>query len=77
MPTMIMQYRWASENGHLEVVRYLVEQGANIHANNDYAIRWASENGHLEVVRYLVEKGANIHANNDYAIQMGISKWTS
>ena len=24
--------RWASENGHLEVVKYLVENKANIHA---------------------------------------------
>ena len=25
--------RWASENGHLEVVKYLVENKANIHAD--------------------------------------------
>ena len=39
--------------GHLEVVKYLVENGANIHGRDDLAIRWASENGHLEVVKYL------------------------
>jgi len=32
---------WAAENGHLEVVRFLIESGANIHAENDYALRWA------------------------------------
>ena len=53
------------ENGHLEVVKYLVENKANIHAKNDYALRLASGNGHLEVVKYLVENGANIHAKND------------
>lgn len=36
---------------------YLVEQGADIHANGDYALRWAAKNGHLDVVKYLVKQG--------------------
>jgi len=52
--------RWASEYGHLDVVKYLVEHGADITADNNYAVRWASLNGHLEVVKYLVEHGADI-----------------
>ena len=58
----------ASENRHLEVVKFLIDKGADIHAQNDYALRWASENGHLEVVKFLIEKGADIHAQNDYAL---------
>ncbi len=49
----------ASENGHLEVVKYLVEQGANIHAYAAFALRWAFRNGHIEIVKYLEEQGAN------------------
>ena len=66
--------RYASENGHLDVVKYLVEfkpDGANIHAQNDDALRWASNNDHLDIVKYLVElkpDGANIHANDDDAL---------
>jgi len=45
--------QWASENGYLEVVEFLVGKGANIHADNDYALRWASRNDHLEVVKFL------------------------
>ena len=65
MLRMMIALRWASKNGHLEVVKYLVENKANIHAQNDEALRLASENGHLEVVKYLVENKANIHAQND------------
>ena len=50
-------------------MRDKVENGANIHANNDYALRLASKNGYLEVVMFLVEKGANIHADRDYALR--------
>jgi len=46
--------RKATLNGHLDVVKSLVESGANIHARDD-ALRWAAENGHIETVKYLVE----------------------
>ena len=39
--------------GLLPVIKKLIEQGANIHADNDLAIRRAANNGHLETVRYL------------------------
>lgn len=55
-------------NGRLEVVKYLVEVGANIHAYNDWAFRRAEENNHMEVVKYLAEAGADIHAGNELAL---------
>ena len=60
--------------GHLEVVKYLVSQGADIHANNERALRRACEEGHLDVVKYLVEQGANIHADNEYALHWASRK---
>ena len=52
----------AIENNDLESIRYLVEQGANLRAYDDYALRLAAWYGHLEVVKYLLEQGANLHA---------------
>ena len=40
---MILLLYGPVENGHLDVVKYLVSVGADIHANNDYAVRVASE----------------------------------
>jgi hypothetical protein len=58
----------ASYYGSLELVKYALGKGANIHASNDLALRWASQSGHLEVVKYLVERGADIHLFNDEAL---------
>jgi ankyrin repeat protein len=49
---------------------FLVESGAKIHADKDYALRWAAANGHLNVVRFLIESGANVHADNDWALRI-------
>jgi ankyrin repeat protein len=54
------------------VVKLLIKNKANIHANDDYALRWSSSNGYIEVVKFLIEKGANIHADDDYAL-----RWSS
>jgi hypothetical protein len=43
----------ASREGCLEVVRLLLENGADVHAYDDEALRWASENGNLKVVALL------------------------
>ena len=58
----------AASEGHLEVVKYLVEQGADINATTSrygwtvlhYAATW----GQLAVVRYLVEQGADVNAKD-------------
>jgi hypothetical protein len=52
----------------LEVIKRLVKKGANIHADNNYALQWAAESGHLDVVKFFVEKGADIYAENDLAL---------
>jgi ankyrin repeat protein len=47
------------DTGNLEIVKYLVESGADILADNNRAVRWAVRSGYLEVVKYLVESGAD------------------
>jgi len=48
----------AAQEGHLEVIRFLVEEHKpDINANNGMALRRASENNHIEVVEYLLSIG--------------------
>jgi hypothetical protein len=54
--------RWAAEKGHLDMIKYLVSQGADVTACNNMAIRWAARKGQLEVVQYLVSQGADVTA---------------
>ena len=59
----------AAQEGHLEVVRCLVGQGANVDQDNkdgSTPLYIAAHHGHLAVVQLLVENGANVnHANNN------------
>ena len=64
--------RWASLRGQLEVVKYLVSKGADIHVFDEISLRWASEEGHLETVKYLIENGADIHALNDFSLMSAV-----
>jgi ankyrin repeat protein len=74
-------FRFACAMGHLEVVKWLIEQcnGTNkiidIHAKNEFAFRGACRQGHSEVVKLLIEqhKGTNktidIHIYDEFAFR--------
>ena len=76
----------SAENGHLLIVKSLVESGADIHFDNDCALRLTTVSkgpgrtlgyagaryGHLDVVKFLIDSGADIHADNDYALRSSI-----
>ena len=61
--------RLSAENGHLDMVKFLVQNGADIHMLDDYALLFAAENGHLDVVKFLVQNGANIQSRSDRALR--------
>jgi ankyrin repeat protein len=59
---------WAAYNGHLAVVQYLCEQGADKDARDGIGwapLHWAAYKGHLPVVQYLCEQGADKEARNN------------
>lgn len=57
------------EEINLEVIKRLIEEGANPKADESYALRWAANNGHLEIVKLLLEAGADPKAFNSDALK--------
>ncbi|XP_065901120.1 uncharacterized protein [Dysidea avara] len=58
----------AASNGHVQVVQYLHEKGANINCVDKYGdtpLHKAASSGSLAVVKYITDHGANIHAVNE------------
>jgi len=55
----------ATEGNKLEIVKLLLNSGANIHINNDVIIILAVDTDNVELIEYLISRGANIHARND------------
>lgn len=48
--------RVAAKYGYLSVVKFLIANGANIYADNNYAFEYATRGGHLELIKYFVKE---------------------
>ena len=59
----------ASINGNLEMIKILLEYGANIHVKNNRPLYHACDKEHLDIITFLIKNGANIHLNNDRVLR--------
>ncbi|XP_068134225.1 ankyrin repeat and KH domain-containing protein 1-like isoform X2 [Hyperolius riggenbachi] len=58
----------AAQEGHLELVKYLLAAGANVHAKTatgDTALTYACENGHTDVADVLLQAGADLEHESE------------
>jgi ankyrin repeat protein len=58
----------AARNGHTEVVKYLLDQGAAINTRGFFGgtgLHWAALNGHRETVQLLIERGAKVELRDE------------
>ena len=62
------QFINASLYGYLDVVKLLIELGANINIWNNRAIITASYAGHLDMIKLLIDYGADIRAQYNQSI---------
>ncbi|KAH8834360.1 ankyrin repeat-containing domain protein [Flagelloscypha sp. PMI_526] len=71
----------ASQAGNIEVVQFIVDNGADINATGGAygtALQAAAEGRSLEVVELLVEKGADVNARGDYGTALqSAARWGS
>jgi len=61
-PDQVTALHLACENGHSDLAKYLVENGANpnaVNSLNQTALWFACDNGHAELARYLMANGAS------------------
>ena len=59
----------AANGDHLEVVKFLIDNGAQINAkdkNGNTALEFAADKGFLEIVQHLTLHGANIDTRNEH-----------
>jgi hypothetical protein len=64
-----LEMKLVGKTDDVKTIKFLIENGANIHAKDDDSLYWAAYYGYFDVVKYLVEHGANVHANDDYALR--------
>ncbi|KAF7285836.1 ankyrin repeat and KH domain-containing protein 1-like isoform X5 [Rhynchophorus ferrugineus] len=58
----------AAQEGHYDLVRFLLEFGANVNAvtqTNDTALTYACENGHTDVAELLMQYGADLEHESE------------
>lgn len=64
--------RWAAEQGHIDLVRFLLDRGADVEERSgegETALMRAAWMGHGPVVRLLLERGADVEAASDLGWQ--------
>jgi hypothetical protein len=62
----------ASAYGHIEAVRLLIENGANLNEKDSYGdtpLHCATCKGQIDIVRLLIERGACVNAKNLHGIR--------
>lgn len=58
----------AAKNGHVDLVKYLYEHGANINIKKNMPLKWAYKNNHWNIVSYLIVRVNKIFYPADYLI---------
>ena len=69
----------SSKSGELDIVKYALKKGADIHAGeytttSEDALALASEYNRLDIVKYLIESGADVNGDNNIALRNASTK---
>ena len=56
-------------NRQFHIVKFLVENGADVHTWQEWPFTYSVEHGYLEMLQYFIEKGVDIHFKNEHALR--------
>jgi ankyrin repeat protein len=74
-------FLWACEYGHMEVIKFLLRQGVDIHTQantGQTGLHWAVIGDQLETVKLLLAHGASLEEKNAYdGTVLGQALWSS
>ena len=54
--------KYACVYGHMNIIKLLLDNGANINEDNSSAILWSIYKYNYEITKYLIENGGNVNA---------------
>jgi len=60
------------QNESKQIIKCLIDCGADVHWGNDEALIIVTNHGDLELVKYLISKGANLHARKSEAFRRAL-----
>lgn len=58
-----------SKNGYLWAVKKGIDEGGNIHINDNLPLRLACAFGYMDIVKLLLDSGADIHAKTEFPLR--------
>jgi hypothetical protein len=62
-------FHYAAANGHIEIARLLLQNGAEVNVRNNYGntpLHIAASHGNVDILHLLVENGADLEAQDDH-----------
>ena len=63
-----LHYTLLLQNGHLDVTKYLISQGADVNRRDNErwtALHFAAQEGHHDVTEYLIIQGAEVNKGDN------------
>jgi len=61
-PAVTLKY--IGELKDINVIKMLIDEGANAHANDNCVLAWAVKNNYIEITKLLIDNGANVNSCN-------------
>lgn len=67
-------FKLSSKSGDIPIIKFLIENKADVQTDDNYAIKKASKIGDYLVAKFLIESRADVSSGNNYAVKQARKK---